>query len=228
MTEIGFDAADLLVALTSDQFVFQSVERLAGQLGAEVAELVARFGEMAAAGLVEWWEHPTKGLGVCLSALTAGQLGLEMADDGRRWVPAGSDEEPPRLRHRPRRVLVESDMDDPGDPVALDELPDPGAADPAEAVAAAEDVESRAPRKRSRADYAPALPRPTVLLGERLQWQGPRWAESKPCPGCRGRRLTAARYCLVCERWGLDFLVPSRPAGARTRYERGRLKGGLG
>jgi hypothetical protein len=226
MTDVGFDAADLLVALTSDRFVFQSVARLAGQLGAEAAELMARFSEMAEAGLVEWWDHPDEGWGVCLSSRAAGQLGLELDADGRRWVTAGHAAD--AGGRRPRHEVLEADLADPNGPVALDELPDPGAPDPAEVVAAAEEADARAPRKRSRADHPPALPRPTILLGERLIWDGPRWTETKPCPGCRGRRLTAARYCLVCERWGLDYLVPSRPAGARTRYERGRLKGGRG
>jgi hypothetical protein len=223
------DAADVLAAVIAHPTLWPTVEDLAGATGADAAEVEPALAELAAAGWVEPWEPDPDGPARCvLTPLAAARLGLRLDAESARWVPAAAPAEPPRKARRGKQVC-ETDLNgEPDDPGPLDSFPDPGAPDPAEVVAAADEVEARAPRKRSRADHPPALPRPTILLGERLIWDGPRWTETKPCPGCRGRRLTAARYCLVCERWGLDFLVPSRPAGARTRYERGRLKGGLG
>jgi hypothetical protein len=223
------DAADVLAAVIAHPTLWPTVEDLAGATGADAAEVEPALAELAAAGWVEPWEPDPDGPARCvLTPLAAARLGLRLDAESARWVPAAAPAEPPRKARRGKQVC-ETDLNgEPDDPGPLDSFPDPGAPDPAEVVAAADEVEARAPRKRSRADHPPALPRPTILLGERLIWDGPRWTETKPCPGCRGRRLTAARYCLVCERWGLDYLVPSRPAGARTRYERGRLKGGRG
>jgi hypothetical protein len=242
------DAADVLAAVIAHPTLWPTVEDLAAATGAGAAEVERAVAELAAAGWVEPWDAgspdqsidqsidqvdlladaPAGPLRWVLTPLAAERLGLRLDAESARWVPAAAPAEPPRKARRGRTVC-ETDLNgEPDDPGPLDSFPDPGAPDPAEVVAAAEEADARAPRKRSRADHPPALPQPTILLGERLIWDGPRWTETKPCPGCRGRRLTAARYCLVCERWGLDFLVPSRPAGARTRYERGRLKGGLG
>jgi hypothetical protein len=230
------DAADVLAAVIAHPTLWPTVEDLAGAMEAEPGEVALRLLELWDDGLIEPWDAapltdpPIEPMRYVLTPLAAARLGLRLDADSARWVPAAAPAESPRKVRRARqRQVCETDLNgEPDDPGPLDSFPDPGAADPAEAVAAAEEVEARAPRKRSRADHAPALPRPTILLGERLIWDGPRWTETKPCPGCRGRRLTPARYCLICERWGLDYLVPSRPAGARTRYERGRLKGGLG
>jgi hypothetical protein len=223
------DAADVLAAVIAHPTLWPTVEDLAGATGADAAEVEPVLAEMEAAGWVEPWEPDPSGPARCvLTPLAAERLGLRLDAESARWVPAAAPAEPPRKARRGKQVC-ETDLNgEPDDPGPLDSFPDPGAADPAEAVAEAEWVEATAPRKRSRADHPPGLPRPTILLGERLIWDGPRWTQTRPCPGCRGHRLTAARYCLICDRWGLDYLLPSRPAGARTRYERGRLKGGLG
>jgi hypothetical protein len=223
------DAADVLAAVIAHPTLWPTVEDLAGATGADAAEVEPALAELAAAGWVEPWEPDPDGPARCvLTPLAAARLGLRLDAESARWVPAAAPAEPPRKARRGKQVC-ETDLNgEPDDPGPLDSFPDPGAPDPAEVVAAADEVEARAPRKRSRADHPPALPRPTILLGERLIWDGPRWTETKPCPGCRGRRLTAARYCLCCDTWGLDRLLPPPPAAARKAYARGRLKGGLG
>jgi hypothetical protein len=52
-------------------------------------------------------------------------------------------------------------------------------------------------------DRCVGMPFPGLnLIGERINWYGPRWERRRPCAGCGGRRLTVDTYCLVCDRAG--------------------------
>jgi hypothetical protein len=61
--------------------------------------------------------------------------------------------------------------------------------------------------------FSPAtLPTPTLLRGESLTpWPGPGQARPSPCPACGDEPLRPHEYCLLCDRWRLDALLPRVP-----------------
>ena len=119
------------------------------------------------------WDAPTEPV-VCLTAHTAEEAGLVLDRHGRRWRTKGTPEQAIKQRHRAQTRTINL-----GD--KADTLPDPKSPSPGWSGWAGD-----------------GLPVPTVLLGERLQWHGPRWCAKRPCPGCSGERAAAGRYCLVC------------------------------
>lgn len=65
------------------------------------------------------------------------------------------------------------------------------------------------------------------FLGTRERWDGPRQADC-----CHGRKLDRHEYCLMCDRSGLDRLIP-KPTAADARRRKSayrdsrKLKGGM-
>jgi hypothetical protein len=170
------DAADVLAAVIAHPTLWPTVEDLAGATGARAAEVERAVADLTAAGWVEPWDAgsidwsidpvdlladaPGGPLRWVLTPLAAERLGLRLDADSARWVPAAAPAEPPRKARRGRTVC-ETDLNgEPDDPGPLDSFPDPGAADPAEAVAAAEEVEGQGPPQavasRPRPGTAPA------------------------------------------------------------------------
>jgi hypothetical protein len=67
------------------------------------------------------------------------------------------------------------------------------------------------------------LPEPPVLRGESSIWDGSeRDPNPETCPSCGGRDLQPHEYCLRCDNWGLQHLIPValRPKKARRRRKR--------
>lgn len=122
-----------------------------------------------------------------LSAHSAELLDIELDNTGRRWRPRGRS---PRVKNK-RRKDVKTATD------------------------AGVDLEHFEEECAPELDFTP--PRPTILLGERLQWNGPR-AMSRHwdvimncwtvCPGCFDALPTPSRYCLCCD---------NKPAPKRDR-----------
>jgi hypothetical protein len=81
-------------------------------------------------------------------------------------------------------------------------------------------------RRNPRAKQEPSessFPRPTVLLGSGLTpWPGPLAAKGRICPGCRSGPISERAYCLVCDRWGFDYMLagPGGQPGATPRPRR--------
>jgi hypothetical protein len=170
----------------------------------EVDDAVADLGEV---GLVSAWD-PGGGPSATLTPLAARRLGLKLrrfeGRDGNEFMPVGRPD--PLERQRRRKTIAASTLG-----IDLDRLPG-DAPRPDMIVEAAEAIEALAPRRAGREsdDAARQLPRPPVML------EGCRpWPEGWPghpgydgrCPACRGSKLSAAVYCLVCDRWGLDWRV---------------------
>lgn len=61
------------------------------------------------------------------------------------------------------------------------------------------------------------------FLGTRERWDGPKQSDC-----CHGRKLDQHEYCLMCDRSGLDRLIPKpTEADARRRRSAYRMSGGL-
>jgi hypothetical protein len=134
---------------------------------------------LAAGGLVERWPDAPGGPVFLLSSYAAELLGLELDATGRRWRHRNARKRADQIR---RRAKVKSETD------------------------AGVDLDSFTEDDMIRAFIDER--RPTILLGERLQWNGPA-SLRRPwlpwlgcwgyCPGCFDRPPTASRTCLLCD-----------------------------
>lgn len=131
-----------------------------------------------------------QGLVFILSSWSAETLGIELDDTGRRWRPLNARKRADQIRKR-ARVKSATDAGVDLEAVAEDHV--------------AIFLDER---------------RPSILLGERLQWDGPlamkrRWSVALGrwtiCAGCHDRRPTASRTCLLCS----DEPPPKNPPPAR-------------
>lgn len=197
------------------------VDRLADKLGLAGDALEAVIVRAFDGGEVEPWEH--EGDRLTLTALSAERLGVGLTDDGERWMRLAKVGRTPRVK-LPSGTITEADLsahDETNDWVGylspLQRVTDdqPSAH---ENVIDREDAERLGRRYsgRGRPPIGLDVPMPKVLLGERLQWP----VEGRPCQSCRGR-LRPWEYCLVCDAFGLEHLLPkvsairAQPAKAR-------------
>lgn len=163
---------------------------------------------LAQAGLCAAWD-PGSGPCATLTPLAARRLGLKLRRaDGPRggchWVPA--DRREPKQRRAPVIAQAATDLG-----VNLDSIPG-NSPRPDEVAEAAEDLDSSAPRadRRLSDEQSTRLPRPAILLEGSRAWPGgfPGQVDHDgQCPACRGEPLRPSTYCLVCDGWGLDWLV---------------------
>lgn len=161
---------------------------LRGDGRATAESVLDALASLDAEGHVETWEGAEPR--VILSSHAAEGLGLALSDSGERWEDATKKNRPHRMKRR-KRLKNETETG-----VRQQRRADPSSPDPL-----APDGDGFAP--------------PRVLLGEGLIWQGPRWAASRPCPGCSRDRwlvdrlegVKAARHwrtelqsrtCLLC------------------------------
>lgn len=134
-----------------------------------------------------------------LTPLSASRLGLRI---GPRftWVDASI---------RPKRKVPKREADAPLDP---SRIADDRADRPDDIAIANERIEAEAQRRgrrngmvRTDAEIAGRdLPFPAVLLEGCQAWHTIR---TLPCRACLNKKLRASTYCLVCDRWGLDWLL---------------------
>src|SRR5262249_52704692 len=69
---------------------------------------------------------------------------------------------------------------------------------------------------------------PTVLLGLSVSPWPVGQPMSRDCPGCRGRKLATIEYCLICDAYGCQHLLPKLPRVEKPRPpEPDGLAGGL-
>lgn len=122
-----------------------------------------------------------------------------------RWATA-DELDPPRPRAKgvsidPRGATLEAVVDTtPGPPELA-----------ANAEAALIQYSKKAGKKQ------PPLPLPILLLGQGMTWQGPMSAKLETkCPSCRSRQLAAREYCLICDNWGLDYLISANHEPIRS------------
>ena len=183
------------------------------QSPAEIAVRVPQPAETTADGLLAlteagWLEirhDPAAGPMVALSPLGAQRLGLRLA----------AADDPPPAALRPvaataAQAVIERE--------AIDPSPGPLERAAWSERAAAVAVAAPAARGRARRLWRVAvaveqLPRPSLLVGTDLvPWPGPDQVQpAAACPACHGRRLGPQAYCLLCDRWGLDWLTEHRP-----------------
>jgi hypothetical protein len=153
--------------------------------------------DAAESGLVEIWAEGA--LYVTLTPLAAERLGVELTIDSQLWIPRGKSYEE-KVGLRPGEEWS------PRDPTCY---ADPTLPEPLDVMV---DVETRG------ALIAPGhwwLRDGTTLkvgnvVGVNQPWP---WAllkeDGEPCRGCGGGRLSRATYCCVCNRSGVDGLLPA-------------------
>jgi hypothetical protein len=203
-------------ALLRAPVAWQTPAELATALGGDVEKTTDLLCLLNVEGWIDVWDCETGPL-VTFSPLAAERLHIHLVEAGPeetlRWAGVG-DPTPPPLRAR--HVSLS------GRAAALDLVPDP-APPPDRAAEQAEcgmrDVECGAspehPAPRTPHPAPSKLFRPTILLGLGMTpWPGPPGRAIGLCPACHGVRLQPSMYCLYCDRWGLDHLLPARPAVA--------------
>lgn len=134
-----------------------------------------------------------------LTPLSASRLGLRIGPK-LTWVDASI---------RPKRKKPKRDAETSLDP---SRLADERADRPDEIAMANERIEAEAQRqdrrrtfRRTDAEVAGReLPYPSTLLQGCRAWER---IAPRPCPACLGKKLHASTYCLICDRWGLDWLL---------------------
>lgn len=134
-----------------------------------------------------------------LTPLAAFRLNLRIGPK-LTWVDASA---------KPKKKKSRRDAEDPLDP---SRVVDDRALRPDEVAIANERIEREAERQvkrrkyhRSEAEIAGRdLPFPGVLLEGCQAWHTIR---TLPCRACLDKKLRASTYCLVCDRWGLDWLL---------------------
>jgi hypothetical protein len=203
------DAMDLMALLTGG--LYRTEASLCGELGLDAPALSDLAQPLFDDGLAVVWLQCPEGVAYCLTPLAIAQLELALAS-------------PPDKPWRMAGLPVVGDL-------AGVDVAD-GGMQPWELAAVGEHAARMARMRRPRADRTyPSeltLPRPTLLIGESQVWHGPGWAAARPCPGCSGAPLGSNATCLLCDRWGLDRLLPPIRAGLGRRvYAKSRLKGGV-
>ena len=206
-------------------------EQLAHHLGRDVEDVWDEVLALERAGWVETWPDHPAGPAVMLSGPAADELGLALSSDGSRWLrPWQAD---PTTIDAPFGAAREADLILDDDASLFGDWPDPDALDGPRALAADEALEQQAwrlldlatkpdgPRVRLQHDGRPdqnsrdpfggsgthvVLPRPRHLLGADLLWPTAPGSDGR-CAGCRDRQLGRTRYCLVCDRSGMDDLI---------------------
>jgi hypothetical protein len=210
MFEIPEDWSVVLDALIQAPVAWQSPEEVAIAIGLGVDETTDILCALDLAGWVVVWDS-TEGPYITLSPLGAERLAVRLVEVGPagtlRWAPLG-DPSPPEPRSK--NVCVT-------DRAAYFEFVTDPTESPADAISRFESLPARpgTARKGAAGLARPDdLPRPTQLVGVGLTpWPGPvhNAEELATCPVCGSRKLLPQMYCLYCDRWGLDRLLPDSP-----------------
>jgi hypothetical protein len=218
----------LVDALVKDRRVSVPVSELALRMGMSVDDLFELLGEGIEASAVDVWRREGR-ISVTLSPHSAEARGLKIAVDGRTWIPIGV-REPTIIRRSTaatERVAMESELSGDDGLFRLDRLADPEARDP-EFIAIDEET-ARGIRKDKEGGLSGLLPRIRVVLGIGRAW--PVQSEGDRCSLCRGLKLNVTTYCPICDRSGMDHLLPrvsaQRPAPKAPKSD-SKLKGGKG
>jgi hypothetical protein len=140
--------------------------------------------ELEADGALDIWPDAPGGWAVVFTVLTAESLGIELDGTGLRWRPIRSTQRATRIKKR-RKVRGELE----GGGLDINQIADPIPFDPIQAIEKG--------------------PRPGILLGERLIWNGPDQMHGGHyetmtrgylvCPGCISSPITTNRTCLCCD-----------------------------
>jgi hypothetical protein len=194
----------LLQAIVSAPLAWQSPPQLATRLGLDLDATTDALADLDLAGWIDPWEMGEITY-VTLSPAGAERLRVRLVligrSDAMRWSSLDDPEpEPPRASGRHEGMS------------ALDFVSDP-APGPDLALEIAEIAHQVSNDKfaANNPTWIDSLPRPLLLLGSGLSpWPGPGRDPMRPCPGCGSRPISELAYCLVCDRWGLDYRLATR------------------
>jgi hypothetical protein len=198
----------VLNALLKAPIAWQTPAELAVELKGGLDETMELLSDMDVDGWIEVWDYEP-GPRIALSSLAAERLKIHLVEVGPgetpRWAHLGDPAPPcPRAKHVCQSSVA----------AALEFAPDNSTPPPL----AAERAE-RARRQAALLEANPSttiraedLPWPTHLVGQGLvPWPGPTRDHATVCPACGNRRLKPHMYCLCCDRWGMDGLLPPSP-----------------
>jgi hypothetical protein len=231
MNVMKMDGATVLSVVV--RYTLATPEDVARELGCDVEQASDSLDGLVDAGWLAFWveEAPGEAPSVTLTPWGAEQLGLRLDDDSR-WVPSSQAQPAPRVRAK-HRMVHESKHVGGLEESSLDRRVDPRLVEPWVEIAAADEAAVALDRGLYRGDHGrERLPFPTVLLGLSIPWDGPEITLTRrECRSCGGRKLQAHEYCLKCDNWGLQRLIP-REARVRRRRKKPKsrrsLRGGLG
>jgi hypothetical protein len=220
MGQQSIDAARVLeAAMRGSARTLDDLARDAGASADSVRPWVDRL--IAEGWLIAW--DAQGGVRYALTPWAAARLGVMLDDEGR-WVPQHEHDTLPRQRRKRRTVSDALSV--------LARRIDPAQHQPWVALAAADEIALARSRGVYKGDHsADRLPYPTVLLGLSIPWDGPELTRERTvCRSCGGCRLPAHVYCLKCDNWGMQRLIPRdlRDSPQRPQSNSGRLEGGLG
>jgi hypothetical protein len=210
MVELPVAWISLLNALLGAPVAWQAPSELAAALGLDDESVTDTLCDLDTAGWLVVWESD-KGPYVTLSSLAAERLCVHLIEVGPaetpRWAPVADPGPPPA---RSKNVCQSSRS------ASFELEPDPDSP-PDIAAERAERASDRLKAQASQAVHGNRgddLPRPSAYVGLGLSpWPGPAQVSDGVCPACCGRRLRPHEYCLFCDRWGLDGLLPAPLSG---------------
>lgn len=228
-----FDESTVRVwsALISDRQCIVSVTALVDLAATDLETVLSSLGSLESGGLVEFDAAAET---VTLTPLSADRLGLRVEYEGGAWVWVPVDQPERQSRARSSSFDASTRIDrrqhEPWQEVEAWEYADTLAAAQAKARAHAESMGKRYRRTDAELEAIDdSLPKPGLVLTGVQMWPPQhdndydaltrKWAASRRCPVCRGRKLRPSHYCLWCDRWGLDWLLPRIKAPGRSKGE---------
>lgn len=202
-------------AMALGDVAWQDSSELAEVLGWSRDAVEDELATLDAAGWLEVWNRPdAPDPFVTFSPLGATRLGLRLIEVGPTELPRWaypSEPDPPLLKARG----VSSDPNGAALNSVIDEGPGPA------------ELAERADMRFAKSDETTAvninaLPLPILLRGQSLTWHGPHQVERDggKCPGCRSNPMGPREYCLCCDRWGFDRLMPKADPSHRSAKDR--------
>ncbi len=200
-------------AMALGEVAWQDAYEIAEVLGWSLDSVQDEIAILDDQGWLEVWERPDAPTPfVTFSPLGATRLGLRLIEVGPTELPRWaypSEPDPPLLKAKGVSI----------DPLAaglvnvIDDTPGP------------HELSERSDTRLLKVapDASPvninALPLPIFFRGQNQTWHGAHRADARHrCPGCRCHPLGPREYCLVCDRWGLDYLISkTNPDHASSR-----------
>ena len=216
-------------ALIMNRQCIVSVTDLVDLAATDLETVLSSLGSLESGGLVEFDATAET---ATLTPLSAERLGLRVEYEGGAWVWVPVDQPERQSRARSSSFDASTRIDrrqhEPWQEVEAWEYADTLAAAQAKARAHAESQGKRYRRTDAELEALDdSLPKPGLALTGVQMWPpmhdsyfcSPtgQWCVVHRCPVCRGRKLRPSHYCLWCDRWGLDYLLPGIKAIRRSK-----------
>jgi hypothetical protein len=214
MIDLNENCTRLLQGIITAPLAWLTPEQLATRINLELDAVVEDLAELDLTGWIQPWELGDA-LYVTLTPHAAERLGVKLfmigRSDGMRWMSI--DEEEPGPYHASGRhegiTVLEFVADPSPGPLARIESN--------ERLYRLSDQNAEASDTR----WIDLLPPPRIFIGTALiPYPGPKLVPNQPCPACGSKPLPKACYCLVCDAWGMDYVLKAHKTHVAERYLR--------